>query len=198
MPSSAPLEFPQPDDSLVAPLRAGDEAAWRRAYAELWPVAWRAAQAVLRSPHESEDAAMRALEKLHAHRERPRNWNDFLAMAAVIARREAITTVRARATAKRGGDQVVSLDELSFEPADVPATIALGLDLSEMLASLTPEVRHIVEAHFVEGRSSQEIAAATGKNANTIRSQLMRALQALRKLAAGADAASKAEGKPGT
>lgn len=182
-----PPEFPQPDDSLVAPLRAGDEAAWRRAYAELWPVAWRAAQAVLRQPTESEDAAMLALEKLYAHRDRPRCWSDFPAMTAVIARREAFSARRARGAAKRGGDHVVSLEELAFEPAALPAAIAVGLDLAELLASLSPEVRRVVEAHFLEGRSSQEIATATGGNANTVRSHLMRALQTLRRLGAGGE-----------
>lgn len=86
--------------------------------------------------------------------------------------------------------------EASFEdalahPSDAPGPedTALRLDdarrLRAAIVTLTPLQQEIVLLRFLEGRSSKEVAALTGKSESTIRGIQMRALAALRALLTG-------------
>lgn len=57
--------------------------------------------------------------------------------------------------------------------------------LTEALATLPGKYRIVLHLHYFEDLSTQEIAAATGQRASTVRSQLTRARGLLRKMLKG-------------
>jgi RNA polymerase sigma factor (sigma-70 family) len=161
-------------------LLAREEAAWREAFARLWPVALCAAGHVLKQRGDAEDAAADALADLAERTELPDSWAALEAYTAVIARRRAISLVRKRTAAKRGSGETLSLDFIAEEPA-VETVADASLDLSTLLAQLDPERRRIVEEHFLDGRTSEEIGSRLQLNPATVRSHLLRSVQKLRR-----------------
>lgn len=168
-----PVDFP-------TRLTARDEAAWRIAFTHLWPVALCAAGHVLKQHSDAEDAASTALAELAERSDLPDSWSALEAYTAVIARRRAISLVRHRTAAKRGSGQTLSLEQLDQEPA-VETAASAALDLATLLAQLDPQRRRIVEEHFLDGRTSEEIGSRLRLNPATVRSHLFRSVEKLRR-----------------
>ncbi len=170
--------FDSPGDPLLPRLRAGEADAWRLAFTRLWPRAHRVAHAVLGDAHLAEDAAAEVLRDLTAHPERVRTWPELEAYVLVCVRRRAISMQRDARAAKRGGGDLVPLDENI--DATTPDEVALAaLDLAALLPTLDPLRRRIVEEHFLQGRTSDDIGARLDLNPATVRSHLARALRQL-------------------
>ncbi len=162
-----------------ARLLARDDAAWREAFRRLWPVALTAASRIFSQNPETEDAASTALAELATHPALPATWPALEALTAVIARRRAISLLRGRHAAKRGAGETLSLEQLEYEPA-AAAVAQAALDLSTLLAEVDPLRRRILEEHFIDGRTSEEIGSRLQLKPATVRSHLFRALQELR------------------
>ncbi len=184
-----------PAPSLDA-LRRGDPAAWRITYRGQWKRAWTAAAKYLRDPRDREEVASHALQQLHTQLANLENMAHLDAMVIVLAQRRAISLLRELTAHKRADVSPTSLDDLTggieaarLAPAHPllppdhgsPAEAATRrLDLQDLLAQLPPSDRQLLHAYFVEDRSSAEIAATTGTNANTLRSRVLRLLADLR------------------
>lgn len=175
--SSSAAPFPSDFHSR---LLARDDRAWRQAFKQLWPVALCAAGYVLKTHSDAEDAAATALSELAESKTLPDNWPALEAYVAVIARRRAISLLRKRTAAKRGAGEVISLDSIEHEPAATTVAEA-ALDLSSLLAQLDADKRRIVEEHFIDGRTSEEIGSRLQLNPATVRSHLFRSVQKLRR-----------------
>ena len=84
-----------------------------------------------------------------------------------------------------------SFEDAFAHPTDAPGPedAATAMDdarhLRRAIAQLTPIQQEIIVLHFLEERSTKEIAAITGKNENTIRGIQMRGLAALREILRG-------------
>lgn len=161
-------------------LVAGEKSAWREAFTRLWPVALRAAGGIARHRPEAEDAASAALAQLAEQTALPDTWAGLEALAAVIARRRAISIVRARTAAKRGDGEIVSFEALDTEPA-AELVAQTSLDFTTLLDQLDHTRRRIVVEHFLDGRTSEEIGSRLQLKPATVRSHLFRALQELRR-----------------
>lgn len=146
----------------------------------LWPVALCAAGHVLKHTNDAEDAAATALAELADANNLPDSWPALEAYVAVIARRRAISLVRKRTAAKRGSGETIPLEFLEHEPA-IETTTNAAFDLATLLAQLEPERRRIVEEHFLDGRTSEEIGSRLRLNPATVRSHLLRSVQKLRR-----------------
>lgn len=181
----------------LAALRRNDEEAWRETYREQWPRAWSIARKYLRDLRDVEDVAGTALQQLHTRIANIENMAHLHAMVIVLAQRRAISLLREQSAQKRFGLEVASLEALSNSgdlaiptadnhpllPPDIgsPADAAQRrLDLDKQLARLDAEERDLLEAYFVEGRNSVELARETGQNPNTLRSRILRLLTRLR------------------
>jgi RNA polymerase sigma factor (sigma-70 family) len=166
-----PIEF-------SARLRAGEPAICRLIFIRLWPVALRAAGHVLRQRVDAEDAAATALTELIKRPDLPESWPALEAYIAVIARRRAISLLREHTALKRGGGTVLPLDHAAEIPA---ATVARhALDIGVALNQLDPQRRRLVEEHFLDGLTSEELARRHQLKPSTIRSHLHRAVRSLR------------------
>lgn len=185
------------ESTQLAALRQNDEEAWRQTYRDQWPRAWSVARKYLRDLRDVEDVAGTALQQLHTRIANLENMAHLNAMVIVLAQRRAISLLREQTAHKRSGLEVASLEALSASgdlavptadhhpllPPDIgsPADAAQRrLDLDKHLARLDADERDLLEAYFVEGRNSVELARETGQNPNTLRSRILRLLTQLR------------------
>lgn len=143
-------------------------------------MALRAAGSIAKHRPEAEDAASAALAQLAEQPALPDTWAGLEALAAVIARRRAISLVRARTAAKRGDGEIVSFEALATEPA-AELVAQTSLDFTTLLDQLDETRRQIVVEHFLDGRTSEEIGSRLQLKPATVRSHLFRALQELRR-----------------
>ena len=135
---------------------------------------FRAALAILKEPHEAQDAVqdayLRCLEK------QPRFRDGEHAKAWLL--KVTANGCKSRLRAKKRHPTVELLD---VYPAPDPE----GRELVEAIFTLSANQRAAVHLHYYEGYSTGEIAQILGKRPGTVRSHLSRAREALRRYLKG-------------
>jgi len=130
---------------------------------------YRAALAILGDPQEAQDAVqdafVRFLERAPEH---------FLESPAAWLTRVLVNGCKSRL--RLAWRRVVPLPETLAAPGPEERE-----ELEELWA-LPPEDRAVIHLHYYEGWSTDEIAQMLGKRPGTVRSQLSRAREKLRKL----------------
>jgi DNA-directed RNA polymerase specialized sigma24 family protein len=178
----------------LAALKAGDEDAWERAFAALWPVVFAAAHARLAAtyPGEVEEVAIESLEALTQKVRKAKSATDLHWLAKTIAERHAISRWRELTAGKRGEGKVQSLDAPlnGGDPAPEPASPAPDLsaldldDLSRLLAvlaeGLKPDHKTALHDFFLDGLSYKEISLKRGWASGSIGVYIQRGLAAMR------------------
>lgn len=182
--------MPMPETTtpdLLAALRAGRSEAWQQAFTLLWPHAYKSAYRLFNQPHDAEESASHALQEIYRRGPRMvRQFDELIALTVVIARRHAATTLRARLAEKRGGaySAHMPLDFISADNAVLQqpeSAAANALDAADLIAQLDPEQQRLLEDHFWNGFTSEEIARRHQMNPSTARSKIFRAVQTLRR-----------------
>lgn len=96
----------------------------------------------------------------------------FLAYAARAMRGLVIDRVRARSAQKRGGGlDFSSLDTQVADESEQPETLSGISDALDDLASLEPQLAHVVDLKFFCGFTMAEIAALQGTSQRTVQRQ---------------------------
>lgn len=110
--------------------------------------------------------------RLARHRHDWRTRADFVAAAAVTMRRVLVDHARARLRHKRGGQArrlLLSTSHLALD-GPTPTIDLLALhEAIEALAEISPERARVVELRCFGGLDADDIAAATGLSAATVR-----------------------------
>lgn len=94
---------------------------------------------------------------------REATWRDrihFFATASILMRRLIIDHARRNSAAKRGGNQLVSLDSAVDAAANTPEEIVRLHEALEALGELEPRQARIVELRFFGGLTIEETAEA--------------------------------------
>ncbi len=140
---------------------------------------FRVAYALLRNPHDAEDAAQETFLKLYRNRtwEAIQNERAFLARTAWRIALDKSDKIRRARTEPLGPDQ----------PSPVgpnPEQAALSADwnaaVHRLVDALPPELRQPLALSTVEDMTSSEIAQVMGIPEGTVRTRLMRARQMLK------------------
>jgi RNA polymerase sigma-70 factor (ECF subfamily) len=127
---------------------------------------------VLGHPQDAEDAAQETFLALVRGRDRLEAAESERAWVLTVARNTAVSLLRKRRAARAVP-----------EPATAAPPIAEPVDrarLHEALASLPEADREVIVMRFLEGKSAEEMAAATGKTRGALATALCRALARLR------------------
>lgn len=162
-------------EELVNAVRAGEKPAFSQLVRLYQRVAIITAHAVLHDADHAEDAAQEAfviaytkLNQLHA----PAAFGPWLLK---IVRRRASLMQRERREEQLRSDLVATNFGKSSD------WLHRYEDVTEHLSRLPEHERVVVVLRYVDGHSVREIAEATGKPVGTIKKQLSRALQRLRR-----------------
>ena len=120
----------------------------------------------------------------------PADRNHFLALAARAMRQILVDYARRRASGKRGGGlRPATLDGDSI-PVEALADEMLGIDRAlTRLEALDERLARIVEWRFFGGMSEEDVAAALGITARTVRRDWQKARAFLFRELAGEDSA---------
>ena len=129
---------------------------------------------VLGRPQDAEDATQETFLSVFRTREKLAEARSTRAWIVTIARNTAISMLRARRPAATLPDSVAEGVPIRA-PGDPER-------LSQALALLSEEDRHLVQMRFLEGKSPAEMALESGRNQASVATALCRALGRLRGL----------------
>jgi RNA polymerase sigma-70 factor (ECF subfamily) len=127
---------------------------------------------VLGRPQDAEDATQETFLSIVRTREKLAEAQSLRAWVLAIARNTAISMLRSRRPASALPESVAAAPPIR-EPGDPER-------LSQALASLSEDERHLVQMRFLEGKSPAEMALACGRNQGSVATALCRALERLR------------------
>lgn len=163
-----------------------DPAAWRIAFSALWPLAWRVTNFVLRGSADAEDVAAEAMGQLPLLCAKISSPAELEALTIVVARRCAASHLRARFAKKRDARRLSgpSLLEDVADASDLRQEVEQTLDLHVWLDRLDTRRRALVEAHFLDGKTSVELGATSGLDESTVRGLLGEAVRIMNRAAA--------------
>ncbi len=167
--------------ALVRRAKAGDRDAFGALYDRYVDYVYRYAFYRLREVEDAEDVtgetfhrALTAMPRFEARR-------PFLAFLYTIARNVVVDRVR-REKPRASFEDAMAYPSGDPGPDDAAVASDEALRLRHAIQKLTPLQQDIIVMRFIEGLSYEEVAAATGKPASTIRGIQMRALATLREL----------------
>lgn len=184
-------------------LARGNLEAWRVAFQVLYPVAFKAAShsRLGLAPVDAEDAAAEALRDLVGliKKQCPKDEGNLRALTAALGYRKAVSLLRARTAAKRGGGQAESLEALEeklgeagsvaiapaeegFELLDAEDLAMISSSLRNAIESLGEKLGPLVEDFYYKNLTYQEIADKRGLPMGTVSVYLSRALVRIRKI----------------
>lgn len=158
--------------------RRGDAAALERVFDAVSPELYGLAAHLAPTPAEAEDLVQGTfLVAL----ERARAWDGERRLVpwlvGILARRAG----RARREASRRPDPERSRPSEAPRPDEAAAASELSGELARALAELSQADRQVLAPHLLEGKRPVEIAAELGRPPGTVRMQLMRGLERLRR-----------------
>lgn len=151
----------------IALLKQGEPLAWREGFSTLWPIAWRGTGSggITLPSSDREEVAAEALAEVAQQISDVDTGEQLTALTFVIARRRAVSRLRAILAQKRTGQRTaVSLDELremedTVASPDAAANLSeLALKLDERIRALGEPAASIIADFFQHGHSYREIA----------------------------------------
>jgi RNA polymerase sigma factor (sigma-70 family) len=169
---------PDPSPELVRRAQSGDRAAFDALYyrnvERVYAVCLRMCGDVDRAERLTQDAFVRAWQKLGSYRGESAfsSWLHRLSVNVVLgdARQDRRRTARV--------ENVES--PAAFERVTAPRDAEAGMDLERAIASLPNGARTVLVLHDIEGYRHDEIAAMLGTAVGTTKAQLHRARRLLR------------------
>jgi RNA polymerase sigma-70 factor (ECF subfamily) len=151
--------------------RSGDRDAFATLVEEVYPDLVAFARFVLGRAADAEDLVQDALLVAWQKIATLRSGRSFYFWVRKIVYHSALAHLRERG-------RLVALEDADLEPIRL---VTRDIDITRMLALLTPQQRAVVHLSLVEGMTSSEIQAALGVSGLTIRIYRARALARMRK-----------------
>jgi RNA polymerase sigma-70 factor, ECF subfamily len=168
------------DRALVAALRAGDRHAFGLLVDQETPMIYRACLRILGRPHDAEDVAQEAFLAAFKSIGSFRGDGSVRGWLLRIATRQAFRRLsQRRATADIGAVGEPLLADTSAEPTRVVVAAERRGEIRRAVAALPDPYRETVALRFFGELSLAEIAEATGRPLNTVKTHLRRGLERL-------------------
>jgi RNA polymerase sigma factor (sigma-70 family) len=163
----------------MARVCAGDREAFEALVEAYWPVARRAAYAVLRDAALSEDVAQDCFADLYMQRHRYQPRFSFQAYVTAIARHKSVDLLR-----RRGEHRLSAHGEREASPSPESAYIRelYRHTLYAAVERLPERARRMLTAYALEGASYRQIADELGVTVAQVKATLHRARKALRRV----------------
>ena len=191
--NESPFNTDTPDNELIAAARHDDEAAFKILVDRYLPSVYGFCVRYTGNPSDAEDATQEAFLKAWRHLGRFNTQKSFKTWLFAIAKNSATDIMRKRRSVNisqfdTADDSNVLIDTLA-DPEPLPEELfgraTLAEDVRSSLKVLKPRDQTILELHYVEDLSFENIARVLRMSPNTVRSLHRRALIALRKVLSG-------------
>lgn len=167
------------DVSLMEKVAAGDQQALMIVYDRYSRLVYALSFHVLRQPHSAEDVMQEVFLRLWRKASTYNPARGTLAgWLTVIARHEAIDSLRRTQTDLRIAEAVVPIDQ---RYRNVPGYSADFATVRSILEKLPAEQREVLDLAYFAGLTHAEIAGHTGKPVGTVKSRIRLGLQNLRR-----------------
>ena len=176
------------DHALVARVRAGDRQAFRWLVEQETPVIYRACLRILGRPHDAEDVTQEAFLNAYRSIGAFRGEGSLRGWLLRIATRQSFRRLSQRrptADLDAVGDAPVA--DAESDPTRILVAAERQADIRRAVAALPDPYRETVARRFFGELSLVEVAEATGRPVNTVKTHLRRGLERLRP-AVGAEA----------
>ena len=173
------------DHALVRALRAGDRRAFDVLVERETASVYRACLRILGRPHDAEDVTQESF--VAAYRAMPtyRGEGSLRAWLMRIATRQAFRRLaQRRPTAELESIPEPTLADASGDPTRVLLAAEGRRTIRDAVASLAEPYREVVALRFFGDLSLMEVAEATGRPINTVKTHLRRGLERLRPMLA--------------
>jgi RNA polymerase sigma-70 factor (ECF subfamily) len=173
------------DDALVDRARRGDvdafELLYRQHAGRVYALCLRLAADPVVARELVQDTFVKAWDALPRFRADASltTWLHRIAVNALLERRRG--EKRRAARVSLAGDEDEDEDERDIAGVVIGPDVATAIDLERAIGALPPGVRRAFVLHDVEGYTHEEIATMTGLAAGTLRAQLHRARQLLKR-----------------
>jgi RNA polymerase sigma-70 factor (ECF subfamily) len=186
----ASVDAPRPalgDDALVDRARRGDVDAFEQLYrihaGRVYALCLRLAADPVVARELTQDTFVKAWDALPRFRADASltTWLHRIAVNALLERRRGEKRRTARVSLAGDEDEGDGAGEYDVAGAVLGPDVATAIDLERAIGALPPGVRRAFVLHAVEGYTHEEIATMTGLAAGTLRAQLHRARQLLKR-----------------
>jgi RNA polymerase sigma-70 factor (ECF subfamily) len=186
----ASVDAPRPalgDDGLVDRARRGDVDAFEQLYrihaGRVHALCLRLAADPVVARELTQDTFVKAWDALPRFRADASltTWLHRIAVNALLERRRGEKRRAARVSLAGDEDEGDGAEEYDVVGAVLGPDVATAIDLERAIGALPPGVRRAFVLHAVEGYTHEEIATMTGLAAGTLRAQLHRARQLLKR-----------------
>jgi RNA polymerase sigma-70 factor (ECF subfamily) len=178
------------DHALVEAVRAGDRQAFGHLVDLETPAVYRACLRILGRPHDAEDVTQESFVAAYRAIGSYRGEGPLRAWLLRIATRQAFRRLaQRRPTADIDAVAEPVLADSSTDPTRVVVAAERRDEVREAVASLPDPYREVVALRFFGELSLAEVADATGRPINTVKTHLRRGLERLRP-ALGGDGAT--------
>lgn len=163
-------------ESLMTRIARGDDAAVAEVMEQYGSLVWAIARRMTRNPSDAEDAVQEIFTDVwrSAHRFDPEAGSEKV-FVTTIARRRLIDRMR-RVANRMQTESTDVLDELGFHTPDTAAISVEAGRAAQVVATLRPEQRRVIELGLLHGLSHSEIATATGMPLGTVKTFMRRGL----------------------
>lgn len=175
------------DDGLVDRARRGDVDAFERLYrmhaARVYALCLRLAADPVVARELTQDTFVKAWDALPRFRADASltTWLHRIAVNALLERRRGDKRRAARVSLAGDEDEGEGAGEQDIAGVVLAPDVATAIDLERAIGALPPGIRRAFVLHAVEGYTHEEIATMTGLAAGTLRAQLHRARQLLKR-----------------
>jgi RNA polymerase sigma-70 factor (ECF subfamily) len=169
------------DTALIAALRAGDRDAFALLVERETSSVYRACLRILGRPHDAEDVTQESFVAAYRGIRHLRSDGSVRGWLIRIATRQCFRRLaQRRPTADLDTIGDGALLDTSAEPARVAVASEARDEIRAAVAALDEPYREVVALRFFADMSLAEVAEATGRPINTVKTHLRRGLQRLR------------------
>jgi RNA polymerase sigma-70 factor (ECF subfamily) len=173
------------DHALVSALRAGDRRAFDVLVERETGAVYRACLRVLGRPHDAEDVTQESFVAAYRAMATYRGEGSLRAWLMRIATRQAFRRLaQRRPTAELEAIPEPRLADATAEPARMLLAAEGQRAIRDAVAALAEPYREVVALRFFADLSLMEVAEATGRPLNTVKTHLRRGLERLRPILA--------------
>jgi RNA polymerase sigma-70 factor, ECF subfamily len=176
----------EPDDKLLARIRAGDNLALQTLYGRHHVKIFRFALRLLRNEQTAEDVVSEVFMEVWRHASGFEGRSEAATWLLAIARNKAYSLLRKRKEDQIDEESASEIEDAADNPEIVMQKKTKGERLRACLSQLSVEHREVIDLVYYHDKSVEEVALIVGAPEGTVKTRMFHARKKLSELAQAA------------